>query len=63
MLYLECALPCSSWGWVVNIGHTGRGSEGSGLSMTLRDPETEVYLRSESKLGCREGKAQTSNLE
>lgn len=42
MLHLECALLCGSWGWVVDIRRTGRGSEGSGLSMTLQDPVTKI---------------------
>lgn len=57
MLYLECALPCSSWGWVVNIGHTGRGSEGSGLSMTLRDPETEGLSEIRKQTGMQRGES------
>lgn len=26
----------------MDIGHSGRGSKGSGLSVTLRDPESEI---------------------
>lgn len=42
LLHLACALLCGSRGWAVDIRNTGRGSEGSGLSMTLWDSVTEI---------------------